>query len=77
MDQKIQMYMEKQEPETVSRLLQIRKLVKDLCPQATERMCMGIPNFDLNGKWRVHYAGFKSISGSTRISKPLKLLRRP
>lgn len=63
MDQKIQAYLAKQEPETADRLLQIRDLVQDLCPQATERMCMGIPTFDLNGKWLVHYAGFKKHIG--------------
>lgn len=63
MDQKIQAYLAKQEPETADRLLQIRKLVQELCPKATERICMGIPTFDLNGKWLVHYAGFKKHIG--------------
>ncbi|MDH6364848.1 uncharacterized protein YdhG (YjbR/CyaY superfamily) [Enterococcus sp. PF1-24] len=49
--------------ETQTKLTTIRKIVKELAPQATERICMGIPTFDLHGKWLVHYAGFSKHIG--------------
>jgi len=45
------------------RLDAIRSLVKELAPQATERICMRMPTFDLNGKWFVHYAGYDKHIG--------------
>jgi uncharacterized protein YdhG (YjbR/CyaY superfamily) len=45
------------------RLRAIRGIVRELAPQATERICMRIPTFDLNGKWLVHYAGFEKHIG--------------
>jgi uncharacterized protein YdhG (YjbR/CyaY superfamily) len=45
------------------RLRTIRDIVRELAPQATERICMRIPTFDLNGKWLVHYAGFEKHIG--------------
>jgi uncharacterized protein YdhG (YjbR/CyaY superfamily) len=51
-------------PENVKeRLLAIRGIVLELAPEATERICMRIPTFDLNGKWLVHYAGFERHVG--------------
>jgi len=49
--------------ETRDRLCAIRDAVRELAPQATERICMRIPTFDLNGKWLVHFAGFKKHVG--------------
>ena len=45
------------------RLKAIREIVRELAPQATERICMRMPTFDLNGKWLVHYAGFEKHIG--------------
>ncbi|MCL2593347.1 MAG: DUF1801 domain-containing protein [Defluviitaleaceae bacterium] len=51
-------------PENVQeRLNIIRNLTKELAPQATERICMRIPTFDLNGKWLIHFAGFEKHIG--------------
>lgn len=44
-------------------LTEIRNIILELAPQATERICMGIPTFDLNGKWLVHFAGYKKHIG--------------
>jgi uncharacterized protein YdhG (YjbR/CyaY superfamily) len=41
----------------------IRETVKEIAPKATERICMRMPTFDLNGKWFVHYAAFKKHIG--------------
>ena len=51
-------------PELVQeRLNLIRATIKELAPQASERICMRIPTFDLNGKWLVHFAGFEKHIG--------------
>ena len=49
--------------ETQERLKAIRETVRELVPQATERICMRMPTVDLNGKWLVHYAGFDKHIG--------------
>ena len=45
-------------PETQKRLAQIRALIKELAPSATETISYAIPTFDLNGKHLVHFAGY-------------------
>ena len=45
------------------RLIAIRDIIRELAPQATERICMRMPTFDLNGKWLVHFAGFEKHIG--------------
>lgn len=49
--------------ETQEKLRAIYDIVRELAPQATERICMRIPTFDLNGKWLVHFAGFDKHIG--------------
>ncbi|AFM00995.1 hypothetical protein Desde_2681 [Desulfitobacterium dehalogenans ATCC 51507] len=49
--------------EVQERLTAIRNIVLESAPQATERICMSIPTYDLNGKWLVHFAGFKKHIG--------------
>jgi len=49
--------------EVQERLNAIRKVILELAPQATERICMRIPTYDLNGKWLVHFAGFEKHIG--------------
>lgn len=44
--------------ETKKKLEQIRKAVKEVAPQATEKISYGIPTFYLNGNL-VHFGGFK------------------
>ena len=41
----------------------IRRLVFELAPQVTERICWGMPSYSLNGKFLVHFAGFKKHIG--------------
>jgi uncharacterized protein YdhG (YjbR/CyaY superfamily) len=45
------------------RLTAIRNIVHEEAPQATERICMNMPTFDLNGKWFVHFAAFPNHIG--------------
>ncbi len=49
--------------EVASRLREIRALVHDIAPDATETISYAIPTFDLNGKHLVHFAGFKKHIG--------------
>ena len=49
--------------EVKERMTVIRDIVRELAPQATERICMRMPTFDLNGKWLVHFAGFEKHVG--------------
>lgn len=44
--------------ETRDKLEQIRKAVKEVAPEATEKISYGIPTFYLNGNL-VHFGGFK------------------
>lgn len=51
-------------PEEVQkRMTEIRNIILELAPQATERICMKMPTYDLNGKWLVHFAGYKKHIG--------------
>lgn len=50
-------------PEVQPILHEIRKIVKEEAPEATERICMNMPTFDLNGKWFVHYSAMKKHIG--------------
>ena len=49
--------------EVQERFSAIRSLVFALAPQATERICWGMPSYSLNGKFLVHFAGFKKHIG--------------
>lgn len=49
--------------EVQERLNVIRELIRETAPQATERICMRMPTYDLNGKWLVHFAGYKKHIG--------------
>ncbi len=51
-------------PEEVQgRLNVIRSIILELAPEATERICMRMPTYDMNGKWLVHFAGFEKHIG--------------
>ena len=45
--------------EVQERLQEIRNIITEVAPQATERICIRMPTYDLNGKWLVHFAGFE------------------
>lgn len=59
----VESYFSKFDKEIQNRLEKIREAVKELAPQATERICMGIPTFDLDGKWFIHYGAYKKHTG--------------
>ena len=45
-------------PETQKVLEQIRAVIREAAPDATETMSYAIPTFDLNGRHLVHFAGY-------------------
>jgi len=49
--------------EVQERLTVIRNIIRELAPEATERICMRMPTYDLYGKWLVHFAAFKKHIG--------------
>lgn len=50
-------------PATREVLEQLRSLIRELAPQATETISYSIPTFDLNGKHLVHFAGYAKHVG--------------
>src|SRR5450759_4420542 len=50
-------------PETQKLLQEVRALVREGAPGATESISYAIPTFDLNGRHLVHFAGFKHHIG--------------
>jgi len=56
-------YMTRFSAEVQERLNIIRKIVFELAPQITERICWGMPSYSLNGKFLIHFAGFKKHIG--------------
>lgn len=49
--------------EVQEKLTAIRNIILELAPQATERICMRMPTYDLKGKWLVHFAGYNKHIG--------------
>lgn len=49
--------------EVRERLAALYALVREEAPETTERICMGMPTFEMGGKWFVHFAGFAKHIG--------------
>ncbi len=45
-------------PDTQEVLQQVRGLIRESAPEATETISYAIPTFDLNGRHLVHFAGY-------------------
>jgi uncharacterized protein YdhG (YjbR/CyaY superfamily) len=71
-------------PEETQRMLkEMRAIIKDVAPQATETISYAIPTFDLDGKHLVHFAGYaKHVgfypvpSGMTAFAEELSTYKR-
>lgn len=59
----VDIYIQQFPIEVQEKLISIRSIILELAPEATERICMRMPTYDLNGKWLVHFAGFKKHIG--------------
>jgi uncharacterized protein YdhG (YjbR/CyaY superfamily) len=44
-------------------LRKVAQTIRESAPKTTERICMRMPTFDLNGKWLVHFGAFKKHLG--------------
>lgn len=58
--------------DTRQKLDTVRRIVKEVAPDATEKISYGIPTFSLNGKNLVHFAGYDSHIGFYPGSVPIK-----
>ncbi len=56
-------YMAAFPPATQEVLAQMRALIKESAPDATETISYAIPTFDLNGQHLVHFAGYEKHVG--------------
>src|SRR5262245_47461770 len=56
-------YTAKFPPETRRALEEVRALIRETAPAATESISYAVPTFDLNGKHLVHFAGFAKHIG--------------
>ena len=59
----IDAYIEGFPEEAQKRMRTIRDIIREEAPEATERICMRIPTYELNGKWFLHFAGFQKHIG--------------
>ncbi|TDB36799.1 MAG: hypothetical protein D9V44_09820 [Actinobacteria bacterium] len=44
-------------------LLEVKSLIRDVAPDATETISYAIPTFDMNGRHLVHFAGYERHIG--------------
>lgn len=58
--------------ETRQKLDTIRKITKEVAPEAKEKISYGIPTFTLNGKNLLHFAGYETHIGFYPGSGPIK-----
>ena len=57
--QTIEEYIIAQNEDVQEPLRKILQIIRENAPGTTERICMRMPTFDLNGKWLLHFAAFK------------------
>jgi uncharacterized protein YdhG (YjbR/CyaY superfamily) len=50
-------------PETQKALAEVRALIREAAPEATETISYAIPTFDLRGRHLVHFAGYAKHIG--------------
>jgi uncharacterized protein YdhG (YjbR/CyaY superfamily) len=56
-------YIAAQDAEVQDILRKVTQTIREAAPQTTERICMRMPTFDLNGKWLVHFGAAKNHLG--------------
>lgn len=62
-------------PETQVMLREMRALIRQNAPAATETIAYAIPTFDLNGHHLVHFAGFKKHVGFYPVPSAMEAFR--
>ncbi|OGY26113.1 MAG: hypothetical protein A2Z24_01805 [Candidatus Woykebacteria bacterium RBG_16_44_10] len=56
-------YIKNAPKEAQEKLREIRELIKELAPEAEEKISYRMPSFKLNGKYLVYFAAFKNHIG--------------
>ncbi|NVN17293.1 DUF1801 domain-containing protein [Muricauda sp. HICW] len=56
-------YISKFPEEVQQQLQQVRAIIKNIAPQAIEKMAYGMPGYKTNGKPLVYFAGYKNHIG--------------
>jgi uncharacterized protein YdhG (YjbR/CyaY superfamily) len=62
-------------PVTQKVLQELRALIKELAPDATETISYAIPTFDLNGRHLVHFAGYARHIGFYPVPSALEAFK--
>ncbi len=56
-------YLARFDPETRSVLQEVRAVIQNAAPEATESISYGIPTFDLAGRHLIHFGGYQKHIG--------------
>ena len=62
-------------PETQQALEELRALIRECAPEATETISYAIPTFDLNGHHLVHFAGYAKHIGFYPVPSAMEAFR--
>ena len=62
-------------PETQKVLQELRALIKESAPDATETISYAIPTFDLNGRHLVHFVGYGKRIGFYPVPSALEAFK--
>jgi uncharacterized protein YdhG (YjbR/CyaY superfamily) len=71
----IDAYIDEFEGETRAKLEEMRGIIRDVAPDATETIAYAIPTFDLNGKHLVHFAGFSKHIGFYSVPSAMEAFK--
>lgn len=63
-------------PEVRKLLKQMRRVIREIVPEADELIAYGIPSFRLGGRYLVHFAGFKKHIGFFPTSSGVRAFRK-
>jgi uncharacterized protein YdhG (YjbR/CyaY superfamily) len=64
-------------PEAQQALEELRALIRECAPEATETISYAIPTFDLNGHHLVHFAGHAKHIGFYPVPSAMQDTRKP
>lgn len=72
--QSIEEYISSYPPEIRERLIALRRFIRELVPDASEKIAYGIPTFTLHGNL-VHYAAYRSHIGFYPGSEAIEVFK--
>ncbi|MDR2496277.1 MAG: DUF1801 domain-containing protein [Tannerellaceae bacterium] len=68
-------YLASLSPEIQSKMEDIRRMVKEMAPEAVEKMAYGMPAFHLNNRPLIYYSAFKNHIGFYPIPTGIEAFR--